>query len=380
MLKNIIYISQRTEMMRNSARPCARRWLLVAILSVFTLTIANPIVNQSVAGPLDLDWTQKNALPSQSNPSFTFVNCSAAGGGDCRHAYYGFNGVPVMFEQYFVDGVSYRHMIMGDPSGDFAQELIIQASPLQNTGGPPGTNSFKTSVTASGGIVAGGGPGSLAPVGCEVGCAKVIVSNEITDSGNGHDPLGIVVSRAGGNSDSVDTGIGTGYPTLTKIQMILNDGDEFSQTFLKDSFENKPRITETITTDDLTLFVDIDMRHVSYDTADVIIPMINTLTFNQESDSVANFDMATDAQDANVTAGQFVFVPGQGWKPGSLHSAGWDSGAGFDAGEYFSADGDGFNVYDPAIWRSFRDPVQNGGDVFTPSCAPNCVLPAWYLD
>ena len=85
----------------------------------------------------------------------------------------------------------------------------------------------------------------------------------------------------------------------------------------------------------------MDMRNITYDDMDTTGLISNTLSFTENIPG--DFDMATDQHKSEVTAGRYIYIPGDG----NLESAG--------TYEYF--DGDFF--IDDIDWESFRHEEQN---------------------
>lgn len=195
------------------------------------------------------------------------------------------------------DGNIYYHTVIGDPAGGFAMEVYAQASGAQWQGGP-GTASL-------GGIANGGQP----------------LADDIELTGNG-----------------------SANPTTVLVRMVIRDG-EFTQEFLKDDLLSKPRITQSLETDTMSASFAVDMRHLGYQDGDGGAPIHNTFSLHgPDSPAGGDFDMARDAQFAEVTAGKYFWIGGEG--PG-------DSG-----GEWQYA-ADQHVDLEQIEWAAFRDPAQN---------------------
>ena len=172
-----------------------------------------------------------------------------------------------------IDGAGYRVFTVGNINSDFYQEIIMQTGFGYFQGG---------SATASGGA---GGPG-----------------------GNGTDPLGF-----GGADNATFVGNGIGNPTKVIIWQ-RNKDDEMLLDFLKDKLDMKPRITQTITNDQLLSEFGIDMRTIDYNTDTVEGDVTNRLTLPANGYMGIDWDVddnsKTDWRDIDVTAGEYTWAPG----------------------------------------------------------------------
>lgn len=202
--------------------------------------------------------------------------------------------------------ITYYHMVLGSTASGFAQEVYIENN-----------SSF--------GIFQGG-PSSASPGdGGGTGLA-----------GNRTDPLGVI--------DGVVTGDGSGNPTKVIMRQVMDDPFITSE-FLKDNFTNKPKITQDIASADMTSHVLLDMSNSDYGTSNAPGAFVNTVSATTGGTPFAgSFNMASDAQKATVTAGEYSYAPGAG---------GGDSG-----GTYNYADGDSTGVESSVVWEVFWDPAE----------------------
>lgn len=161
-------------------------------------------------------------------------------------------------------GLDYYHMIVGSPADGFIQESFIQVSVIAGT---------------------------------ILSCA----GNSCATNLNNNDPLGGTGLYYTGNAAS--------NPRGTIIRQILSDG-EITMEFLKDKYDRKPLITQTIMTSDITSTFKIDMRNSTYD--DKNTPAVVTNTFSFTDPSLGTFDMARDGQKTNITAGRYTYTNGTG--------------------------------------------------------------------
>ena len=323
---------------------------------------------QAIAGPLDLDWS-----PSDSTGNLPCTQ-SVCFPGDPRGSSPGFR-----YDIFLVNGVKYAEIKVGDENSDFVQQSFVRiggagASP---SGLPVQLNDIGSH---SGGVPGGDGNqpqcATIAPGSSSV-CVLDQGGGDGGNQGLGFDPLGLFTEAAGGRITVDDSGSGTNNPTTTIVRMVVKDS-EFEQEFLKDGFNYKPEITATLTTPDLVSYVNLYMSAIDYNTLNANAPFVNTLTFTNPVETYGNFNQATDAQNSNVTAGQFVYLPQGGWISGTVSSSRID----FRAGLYLYPDGGGFNVYDNDVYGFYWDPDQNGGAIAPPACATTdtCVLPAFATD
>lgn len=192
-------------------------------------------------------------------------------------------GIPFVEKTPFLqevvsDGLNgYYHVIVGDPTKGFAQETYIRLGGARWPNGQPSSVS-----SGSAGQSNGGGFGAA------------------TTGGN---PL----------ASSAVSGSGGGNPERVQIRQVL-DSPEMSQEFLKSTFLNKPKITQTITTSDMVSSFEVDMSAIRYrgagaTTTDAIITNKVTMI---DSAASGNFDMAANKQNSTVTAGKFTWTPGTG--------------------------------------------------------------------
>lgn len=165
------------------------------------------------------------------------------------------------------------------------------------------------------------------------------------------------------------------------MKMVLFDS-EMSMVFEKSEIAEKPKITQVVSTADITMEFKADMSNGNYasfgttltasSNFSAIDVFVNKLTLLDPDPDAAtgNFDYATDVQSgkALLNAGQFTFTPGKGWaadRPNILFNdvvadfVTWDIGNGriYDKGSYVY-DGDSFAL-DEIDWSGYMDPTQN---------------------
>jgi hypothetical protein len=161
-------------------------------------------------------------------------------------------------------GLNYYHMIVGSAAEGFIQESFIQT-----------------------GVIAG----------TILSCA----GNSCSTNLNNMDPLG--------GTGLYYTGNGASNPRGTIIRQIISDG-EIVMEFLKDKYDRKPLITQTIITSEIFSTFRFDMRNSTYSDMNTPGLITNTLTFSDPG--IGSFDMARDAPDAHITGGRYTYTNGTG--------------------------------------------------------------------
>lgn len=97
------------------------------------------------------------------------------------------------------------------------------------------------------------------------------------------------------------TGTGTGDPTRVQWRMVV-DGVGFSMDMLKNSWSNKPKITEVITSESMTMTHVIDMSNSTY--SELFTPARVTNTTNVAGVTPFSYDSNKDA-GKTITGGKF---------------------------------------------------------------------------
>ena len=285
----------------------------------------------SEAADFAFNWTR------QTSPFFSFgyLNCNRGDGSSNCGLGFGSDPdkTPFLQEEVSIGGVNYFHLIIGatDSAGNpinpttanestipFAQEIFIQ---IQS-----GTDCNATACSFSGGDIQSGFGGG----------------------GSGDDPL---------RSNVAFTGNATGFPTRMGMKQVINESD-MAQTFLKDSLALKPKITQTITTADMTASFDLDMSNSNYSTNTTPGLITNTVTLIGANAGIqGNFDATAtttnfttaNAQTPNITGGRYTYVAGAGWN-GSTTT--------FTPGTYTYVDNGSANLT-TLDWNAFRTPTDN---------------------
>ncbi len=163
-------------------------------------------------------------------------------------------------------GLIYYHLIVGSEADGFIQETYIQA------GYDPGIYQGGTSSAVGGAGDASGG--------------------------NGRDPLG---------SDLLFTANAQATPKRVLVRQIVSDG-EIHMEYLKDRYDRKALISQSISTSKINTDFSIDMRNSSYDDANTVGAIENVLSLSGTAQGA--FDMANDVQDSTVTGGRYTYTDG----------------------------------------------------------------------
>ena len=177
------------------------------------------------------------------------------------------NQTPFMYETVTdpATNLTYYHMVLGEPSDGFAQDVYIQSS-----------NSFGSFQ---------GGPSSAS----------------LASINNFLDPLNVDPTTA--------SGVASGNPKRVMMRQVMS-GTDISSEFLK-ATANKPKITQDVTSTDMTAHVVIDMSNSDYSTMNVPGIFTNTLDITNAGvpGNAGSFNAATDSQHAYVTAGRYTYTP-----------------------------------------------------------------------
>ncbi|HHM05284.1 MAG TPA: hypothetical protein ENJ19_06020 [Gammaproteobacteria bacterium] len=217
------------------------------------------------AGDFNLDFIQDT--PPGSEPgagSFgtaTFMRCNVSGASDinCATGLAGYTPdttTPFLMEIVESGGKSYNHVIIGDPTSGFAQDVYVRGD---------------GAVTSNGAFTQNEGKIPLSP------------------------------PQA------------TANPKETAIRQILQDG-EVTMEFLKDFLATKPKISATVTTPEISYTFDMDMRSINYDTDTTAAPLNSTLALTGASapGTDGNFNSAAGVQASNITGGRYTYTNGGG--------------------------------------------------------------------
>ena len=259
----------------------------LALLSLAMAAMHGNVVNDGMAA-FSLNWARDYSSEGASfNNSDGYIvchmsyissaNCGSGGfGGDFYENGSHDDGTAFMQEELNLGGQSYFHVIVGDHTRDsMAQEVFI-----------------KTSGSYSG-----------------VGMTTSVASTSSTSNAefNMDNPY---------STDSTKTGTGSANPNNVIMRQIINSG-EISMEFLKDSFSQKPLITQTITNAEMVSTVSMDMRGRNYSQITPIDPttsVVNTLvlTGSNRAATEGNYDLQDQAQTSHISAGGFTYTNGSG--------------------------------------------------------------------
>lgn len=234
---------------------------------------------------------------------------------------------PFVQETITLRGKSYYHLIVGQPESGFAQEVLI---------GTGTTIAFGNTLSDSGGGYCL--PSALMTFSQMVGCDL---------DNNARVPLGAFER----------TGNGSGNPEAVIMKQVVSDAKAgFAQEFLKDQFNKKPKLSQTV--DDATISSTwaMDMSKIGYSMDSVAGDMTNKMTVKGQDlpGGSAQFDASRVVNaGTNITAGRYKFTPNTG-----LAGIATSPNPYWSYGTYTYFDGS----IDPVTtvdWSKFRDPAQN---------------------
>lgn len=269
-------------------------------------------------------------------PGMEQVNCALNGGGGVRGI--DVDNTPFLQERIRgADGQLYYHVIVGQPSRGFAQEVYIRANapanytvqqaPWRDNAAPHGV---PPASAAMGDVYA-------APIDPRRGCP-------------------CLPQRPLDPDETGVSGIGTANPTRVQMQQILVS-EGMTQEFRKDFFANKPKISQTFDVADLRSEFVLDMSNIAMNDVTQDAPIINRMEVFSEGLAIgsATFDMAVNSQasGSNVTAGKYRWVPCT-----TSTFDGRPCGVDQSGGNYEYAGGDSFDLFG-VDWKSFRNEAEN---------------------
>lgn len=258
--------------------------ILFVGLSVF---VQGNIMDDALAA-FSLNWQRDYAAEGASfnnNNAYVACNMSYIGDANCGGGSFNLNGshddgTAFLQEQLTFSGQLYFHVIVGDHTTDsMAQEVFIK-------------------VTGSNPIFGGFG--------------GVRVSDSVANSSNQTFSMTQPYS-----SDSSNNGNGSGNPNSVIMRQIVNSG-EISMEFLKDSFTQKPLITQTISNAEMVSTMTMDMRGKTYSDITPIntaTSVVNTLVLTEASrqGTEGDYNIQADALTSYLSAGGFTYTPGSGY-------------------------------------------------------------------
>lgn len=273
---------------RNSNRWVSRRFAKLSFLSaVLFIILPGSAIDTEAA--FSLNWLRDYSAEGASFTSndayivckmsyISSANCSSGGfGGDFNESGAHDDGSAFLQEQLSLGGVTYYHVIVGDYTKDtMAQEMFIKAT------GTTYSNSR----------------GSIAPFSASVGNGTSDTNAEF-DMTNPY------------SSNSSLNGNGSGNPTAVILRQVINESGTY-QEFLKDSFNNKPKLTEQISDAEIDTEFTVDMRSRTYsdNTPLPISALINTVTLKGSAKFGTEGDAGTSSQldQYHFTAGEFTYT------------------------------------------------------------------------
>ena len=192
-------------------------------------------------------------------------------------------------------GKNYYHVIIGDSTtDDFYLEYMIEAS-------------------SSWGWYSGNGQAS----------ASAYTAGSISFCGTSTCEYNMVNPYDTNATDYQKTGTGTGNPNRVVMRQILDDGETYNE-FLKDQFDKKPLIVQTITNPNISMNYTLDMRNKTYSDSSPIDPanrinqtfLIGDTPANQgDYDSTGAVITPIFFREGNddITAGAFTYSTGSSY-------------------------------------------------------------------
>ncbi|MFC1747445.1 hypothetical protein ACFL2V_01420 [Pseudomonadota bacterium] len=245
------------------------------------------------------------------------------------------------------NGKQYWHVVVIDPFNDFMQEVFIETAAGVEYG------------TADGGYTINKSHPVVQP--------EWVTYYDIPGSASGgglndYNLLGASQYEGGNQSRifSANAGNGTGDPRKVIIRQVLDDG-QIQMEFLKDKYDKKPKITQTLKNANIDMYFELDMRNLDYvseqTTAGTMINQIS-LTGPGSPGDIASFD-STKAQalhKSRVSAGKFIYVEPDpftsGLTPENGHAAGSGGTYTYEGGSY-----DHYSIE----WAYYLDPATYTG-------------------
>ncbi len=182
------------------------------------------------------------------------------------------NSTPFLQELLFVDGNTYYHSVVGDPTSDFVQEVYIR------TGGCCYPNNFPRSAS------------------------------EFSGDGN---------------------------PTRVAMRTMVKDA-EMTQWFIKEELAFKPLITQSVENSELLMTFEADMSAIDYSNLDTAGDVSIKLQLLQDAfvnagdyDNKVIPSFFSDKSNVNqiISAGRYIYTPGVGFgSSGGVYTS-WDGGS-----------------------------------------------------
>ncbi len=300
----------------------SRSLQLVSVVMKATTLLFFPLGIFVAHAAFDLNWARdeggyvNNDAHVACDMSYISDNCGGFGTLNGSHV----DGTAFFQQQFDNGGQTYFHLIVGDHTRDaFAQEVIIKAN-AGNNYWDNRSNNIAVSHTRA---------------------------NTSDQTFSMSQPY---------SSDSTRTGTGSGNPNSVIMRQVIDSG-EIVQEFLKDSFTQKPKITQTITGAGAqagmvsTVVIDMSGKNYSDLTPITAGSFTNTLTLSGAliNGTSGNFNNSTDADSNYLTAGGFTYTTG--------------SGTGGSAGNYTYMDAadDANPIFEPynLNWQGYCKPSEN---------------------
>ncbi len=284
-----------------------------------------------------------------------------------------FDGTRFNLDIVNIGGQDYFHVVVEDANSDFRQEsytsAVVMDATSQTCTGTPCVRSFSPD---SGGMERSMISNRDIRFGVLLETGIIGNWNPYNRVGNARDPFGRKQFTRQPDFSVKETvlpvseryrisGTGTMNPSRTVLRMQASDANVSIEVY-KPFLDKKPRITQTLNENNVVSQFVADMTGLTYSDLNLSATFSNTLTVTDPNLPVpggADFDMSM-AQQPNVTAGKFIYTPGNGWSAPTdpTGSKGWDvDDSTFDPGTYTYSEGN-FDVLN-IDWTSFFDPSQN---------------------
>lgn len=253
------------------------RDLLLAVCGLVALLLA--------ARPAMADLTM-NFLPlppGQRIANIANVDCRTPTLGGCLRGSSLTDPDKTPFYQELVinQGVSYYHVMIGQPNTEIAQEYYIAVATLPN-GGLDCCWSNGAPFSASSGEFNGGND---------------VIKGWI-------DPLAPTVGLGG-------SGSGTGNPERVIFRQVIQSQD-LTQETSKLSFLNKPTVNQTLSSAQMESLFKFDMSNSTYQDSTTIGVMTNRIKLfdSNQPTPFLDFDVASNAQSSKLNGGTYTYTPG----------------------------------------------------------------------
>ena len=260
----------------------------IVLLSALLVIVPESVIDSQAAFTLNWqrDYSSEGASFSSDDTyvvcHMSYISTQNCGSGDTDESGAHQDGTAFLQEHLVLSGQDYYHIIVGDYTKDtMVQEYFIKAS---------------------GDSYSGGGRGSIPNFSASIGDG----SSDSNAEYNITNPY---------STNSSLTGTGGGNPNSVIIRQVINDSGTY-QEFLKDSFSNKPLMSETITDSDMSAVFSMDMRGKTYsdNTPITVANLVNTVTLTGATrfNTAGDADVQSQQDEVHLTAGAFTYTAASG--------------------------------------------------------------------